>query len=102
MSNTLEERDAMIDMAMGAGYHITYISHIIDFMVDFDKTTKGMPRDKKLKLLEEDRWLGNKDFKRYDAHLSWLEILAMDKDDWNKIMDQVREMRKEMEHENNN
>ena len=96
MSNTIEERDAMIDMAMGAGYHITHIVHIIDFMVDFDKATKGMPRDKKLKLLEEDRWLGNEDFKRYDAHLSWLDILDMDKDEWNKIMDQVKEMRKEM------
>ena len=96
MSNTLEERDEMIDMAMGAGYHITYISHIIDFMVDFDKATKGMPRDKKLKLLEENQWLNGEYFKRYDKHLYWLEILAMTKDEWNKIMDQVKEMRKEM------
>jgi hypothetical protein len=96
MSNTLEERDAMIDMAMGAGYHITYIVHIIDYMVDFDKATKGMPRDKKLKLLEEDRWLGNEDFKHYDAHLCWLEILDMDKDEWNKIVAQGRKMLEEM------
>jgi len=93
MSNTLEERDAMIDMAQGAGYHITHIVHIIDYMVDFDKETKGMPRDKKLKLLEENSYLNGDAFKRNDAHLCWLDILDMDKDEWNKIMDQVREMR---------
>jgi hypothetical protein len=96
MSNTLEERDAMIDMAMGAGYHITHIVHIIDYMVDFDKASKGMPRDKKLKLLEEDRWLGSEDFKRYDTHLYWLDILDMDKDEWNKIVAQGRKMLEEM------
>ena len=86
MSNTIEERDAMIDMAMGAGYHITYISHIIDYMVDFDKATKGMPRDKKLKLLKEDSHLNGGYFTRDDTHLCWLEILDMDKDEWNKIV----------------
>ena len=85
MSNTLEERDAMIDMAMGAGYHITHIVHIIDFMVDFDKATKGMPRDKKLKLLKEDSHLNGGYFTRDDTHLCWLDILEMDKDEWNKI-----------------
>lgn len=96
MSYTIEERDAMIDMAMGAGYHITYISHIIDFMVDFDKATKGMPRDKKLKLLEKNQWLNGANFKHYDAHLCWLEILDMDKDKWNKIVAQGRRVLEEM------
>jgi hypothetical protein len=90
--NTIEERHVMAYKAMGAGYHLTYIVNIIENMVDFDKATTGMSREKKLKLLEEDSHLSGEYFKRNDTHLAWLDILDMDKNEWNKIASYGKKM----------